>query len=99
MIHNPKDNFHKFHAPAAEELRRAVHQPSFQTGLSFALAEMGTRDVSQAQMEGAALFIETLCSIGEKNEAPHKFPEKRLEVLDRPSGDEPKPTILKGKKK
>jgi hypothetical protein len=97
MIYDPKDNFHKFHGAAAEELRRAVHQPSFQTGISFALAEMGTRDVSKEQMEGASLFIETLLSIGEKNEAPRKFPEKRLEVLDRPSGDSEvkKPAVKK----
>jgi hypothetical protein len=99
MSYDPKGEYQKFHKEEAERLRREVEQPYFRRALTFALAEMSTRQASTEQITGANVFVDTFLALGVKDEPVARFPEKRLKVLDKanepdggpiPQSEEPK---------
>ena len=91
MNFDPKANFKKFRPAHAEKLRAEVEQPYFQESLTFALAEMSSRDATTEQIQGANVFVSILCGLAEKEVEPVKFPSRRLNTFD----DQPKPSEVK----
>lgn len=81
MTFNAKKTFTDF-SPDAKALRAIVETPAFHVGVAFALAQMATNGATKDEMQGADVFVQILCNIGEKTEPMPKFPVKTLATYE-----------------
>lgn len=77
---SPRENFATHHKASAEELSKHVRTKWLSDSTDYVLAQIAFQGATAEQLKGARTFVEVFHALGEKTEAPLRFPKKQLEM-------------------
>jgi len=72
----PKALFLKLHKDDAAKLAAAVNESWMQRAITYTLADLSSRGLSNEQLNGANTFIDVLTSLADEPKEPAQMPEK-----------------------
>lgn len=77
-MNSPRSLFQKVCKEEAKKLALTVNEAWFEKAVTYSLAELSSRGISDERLQGANLFIETLTTLADEEKPIEGPPDKHL---------------------